>query len=155
MPFDLSNNPRCPMIRVLCVSLLAFASFQAVAPLPARAAGAPAKKEEARDATFDMPGVVAPITRNGKLVNYIFLNIRLEFFPNAPVIKLRERAHFMRDALILALYKTDISQPNHPGKIDEPRASALILGIIEAQEGKGLIKSVTFNSADSLSSFRK
>lgn len=141
------------MIRTLCSALLAAAFLAAAPPPPAEAAGAPAKKEESGESTFDMPGVVAPVSRGGKLVNYIFLNIRLEFAPNAPSTKLRERAHFMRDALILALHKTDISQPGNPGRIDEARASALILRTLEAQEGKGLIKSVSFISADSRSHF--
>src|SRR5262245_39662042 len=63
---------------------------------------APEKEDaEAGDAattrSMDAPYLAVPVVRNGRLVNYLFVSIRIEVPNGVDLWETRERAHFLRD----------------------------------------------------------
>lgn len=101
------------------------------------------------DSNLTIAGVVAPVTRDGQLVNYIFLTLQLEFAPGVSQDKLRANAHVMRDAILIALHQTDVSAADSATRVDDKRANAVILAALNESLGGPLIKSVQITSADS------
>ena len=72
----------------------------------AYASGPPAQEKEkggeaeAADTSrsMDAPYLAVPVVRDGVLVNYLFVSIRIEIAPGVDLWRTRERAHFLRDA---------------------------------------------------------
>lgn len=89
---------------------------------------APAKANEAgNDVTrsMDAPYLAVPVVRDGRLVNYLFVSIRVDVAQGVDLWRTREKAHFLRDALIRAAYSQPLTNPNAPNTLDEARAIAV------------------------------
>lgn len=72
--------------------------------------------------SMDAPYLAVPVLRDGQLVNYLFVSIRIEISPQVDLWRTRERAHFLRDALVRASHSTDLSSPNDSNVLNEARA---------------------------------
>jgi hypothetical protein len=89
---------------------------------------APAKAgEEGEDATMssrsmDAPYLAVPVVRNRQLVNYLFVSLRIEITPQVDLWQTRERAHFLRDALVRASHANDLVDPENNNVLNEARA---------------------------------
>ena len=121
----------------LSFSLLAFAG-------PALAAGGSgggsnAANEAAEEATnpriIDAPHIVVPVLRNGRLTNYLFVFLRLEIAPNMDVWAARDRAQFLRDALVRASHRGQLADPQNEDRLNEP--AALVAVDAAAREAVG------------------
>lgn len=139
--------------RVLC-AMLAAALMLGGAPghgVSAYASGKSGGEADGKhvDSNLTIAGIVAPVTREGKLVNYIFLTLQLEFMPGVSQEKLRANAHVMRDAILIALHQTDVSAADSATRVDDKRANAVILAAVNESLGAQLIRSVQITSADS------
>ncbi len=96
----------------------------------ANASGSPAKSESKGEAegeqlssrSMDAPYLAVPVVRNGQLVNYLFVSIRIEVAQGVDLWRTRERAHFLRDALVRASHANDLVDPNDSNALNEPRA---------------------------------
>lgn len=97
----------------------------------ANASGSPAKakgKAEAEEGaqtsarSMDAPYLAVPVVRDGQLVNYLFVSIRIEIAQGVDLWRTREKAHFLRDALVRASHANDLSDPNDSNALNEPRA---------------------------------
>jgi len=89
-----------------------------------------AKEEEGEDAantsrTMDAPYLAVPVVREGHLVNYLFVSIRIEIAQGVDLWRTRERAQFLRDALVRASHANDLSDPNNNNALNEARAIAV------------------------------
>lgn len=94
-------------------------------------ASGPAKSKEKAEAgeeagtstrSMDAPYLAVPVVRNGELVNYLFVSIRIEVTNSVDLWRTRERAHFLRDALVRASHATDLVDPNDSNALNEARA---------------------------------
>ena len=102
------------MRRRLILCLLAFA----LAATPALAAEEK-KNDDSNGLYVDLAQVGLPIIQNGRLVNYVFTQIRLILNPGANPVQLRNKEPYFRDALVRAAHRTPFVIPGNPNKLDE------------------------------------
>jgi hypothetical protein len=84
-----------------------------------------AKEEEGPSTTarsMDAPYLAVPVVREGRLVNYLFVSLRIEIAPQVDLWRTRERAHFLRDALVRASHSTDLADPHNNNALNEALA---------------------------------
>lgn len=90
--------------------------------------GSNAANEAAEEATnprvIDAAHVVVPVIRDGRLTNYLFVSLRLEIAPNVDVWAARDRAQFLRDALVRASHRGQLADPQNEDRLNEPAALA-------------------------------
>ncbi len=132
--------------------LLFFVSlFLFAAPLaPAHASGAKPKAEADSNRIIDIQSVPAPVFKDGKLLNYIFLTVKLEMAKGQNVLNDRERVHFVRDALVRNLHKTSIGKADRIDEVDEAVAIKVVLASAAQIFGDKAVTAVTIVSAEPL-----
>ena len=72
--------------------------------------------------SMDAPYLAVPVVRNGQLVNYLFVSIRIEISPGVDLWRTREKAQFVRDALVRAAHSTQLADANDPNLLDQAHA---------------------------------
>jgi len=102
--------------------------------------GGEAKK--AGSASIQLGAVAIPITVDGRLVNYIFLNIRINLTITADEAKLREKEPYFRDALVRIASRTSFAQAGKDYLLDEPRFKQVMTAEWAKIAGPNAIKSV-------------
>jgi hypothetical protein len=95
-------------------------------------ASGPSPKAKAKDESgesaetsarsMDAPYLAVPVVRNGQLVNYLFVSIRIEIPTGVDLWRTREQAHFLRDALVRASHANDLVDPQDNNVLNETRA---------------------------------
>jgi hypothetical protein len=78
--------------------------------------------EQLSSRSMDAPYLAVPVVRDGVLVNYLFVSLRIEIAPNVDLWRTRERAHFLRDALVRASHANDLADPEDNNALNEARA---------------------------------
>lgn len=106
------------------------------------------KKEEKGDVGqyVDLQPVGLPIVHDRRLVNYVFVYVRINLTSGANVSKLREKEPFFRDALVRAGHRTPFTNPNDLSQLDVPRLKAAMARDAAAIAGPGQIRSVEVTS---------
>ena len=135
------------MVRALAfVLLLAFA-----APAPAAlAAEAKASAEGESARAMDVLNLVTPVVRDGRLVNYVFINARIQLAPGVDLWRTREKGHFLRDALLRAVHRRSVISPERDDQVDTAAAQALIAAVARQTLGANAVRSVEILSVSSL-----
>jgi len=72
--------------------------------------------------SMDAPYLAVPVVREGHLVNYLFVSLRIEITPQVDLWRTRERAHFLRDALVRASHSNDLADPHDNNALNEALA---------------------------------
>ncbi|GAM99470.1 hypothetical protein U91I_03124 [alpha proteobacterium U9-1i] len=72
--------------------------------------------------SMDAPYLAVPVVRDGQLVNYLFVSIRIDIPQGVDLWRTRENAHFLRDALVRASHANQLSDPNDPNHLNEALA---------------------------------
>jgi len=90
--------------------------------------------------------VALPIVVGGKVVNYVFVNVRIDLAPSADAVKIREREPYFRDALVRAAHRTPFTLAGDYTKIDEARLRAAVMRDAAALTGRGVIRNVVIVS---------
>jgi hypothetical protein len=101
-----------------------------------------AETKPAPNPTVLMDPVGMPIVVDGKLVNYVFVTIRLGLSPNADAVKLREMEPYFRDALVRVGHRTPFVRPDNYAKLDDAKLKAALLREAAVLAGPGNIVSV-------------
>lgn len=70
----------------------------------------------------DAPYLAVPVVRDGVLVNYLFVSLRIEIAQGVDLWRTREQAHFLRDALVRASHANDLSDAQNIDALNEARA---------------------------------
>ncbi len=120
------------MKRAMIMALLASALLAGLANSGALASGAPAKGKESSEPSqtattarsMDAPYLAVPVVRDGHLANYLFVSIRIEISDRVDLWATREKAHFLRDALVRVSHSADLADPTDVNVLDEARAIA-------------------------------
>ena len=89
-------------------------------------ASAPPKKEAAGQ-YVDLSPIALPVVVEGRLVNYIFVSLRLNLAPSADSVKLRAKEPWFRDAMVRAGHRTPFTNPKNYLVLDEARLKATLL----------------------------
>ena len=87
--------------------------------------------------------VALPIVVNGRLVNYVFVTVRLDLSNSANAIKLRDKEPYFRDALVRAGHRTPFTLISDLTKIDEAKLQTAMLREANAIAGPGAVRGVT------------
>ena len=109
------------MLRPLIIAVLL-----AVAPAAALASG---KKAEPEDAGphVDLAAVGLPIVVDGRIVNYVFVQARLNVGRGQDSTKLRGYEPWYRDALVRAAHRAPFVKADDWNAVDERRLKAVLL----------------------------
>ena len=106
------------------------------------------KKERKVDAGqyVELQPVGLPIVSGGRLVNYVFVYMRINLTSAASASRLREKEPFFRDAMVRAAHRTPFTLASDLGKVDQARLIAAVTRDAIAIAGPGQIKSVILTS---------
>ena len=125
----------------MCVRALLGASLCLLSTMPARASeGGDAKK--AGNPSVQLGAVAIPVTVDGRLANYLFLNIRVNLTVTANEAKLREQEPYFRDALVRMASKVSFGQAGKDYLLDEQRFKQVMTIEWSKITGPGVIKSI-------------
>ena len=128
--------------RLLSLVVLALLAAPAIyAAGPAAAAEAP-KSGKASGQYVDMSPVGVPVIWRGRLVNYVFVTLRLTIRPGVDVMKLREKEPYFRDALVRLAHRSPLNPPNDFTRVDEPALKTKMLAESARIVGPGQVTSV-------------
>lgn len=94
------------------------------------------------DPIVKMLPFAAPIVENGRLVNYVFLNLSLKMAEGVPVTVMEGQEPILRDAIVRAAHRTPFNKADSYNEVDEPRLKAVVLREAAVLIGKGKIASV-------------
>ncbi|KAF0179208.1 MAG: hypothetical protein IV086_05935 [Hyphomonadaceae bacterium] len=138
------------MLRALAlVVLLALA-----APAPVLASGPGGGGEKSGEAesarAMDVMNLIVPVVRGGRLVNYVFINARIQLTPGTDIWRARDKGHFLRDALLKAVHRQPVVDATHDDAINTPAAQALIASVARQVLGPNSVRSVEIMSTSSL-----
>ena len=75
----------------------------------------------------DLSPVALPIVLNGRLINYVFVQVRLNLAPSADALKIREKEPWFRDALVRAAHRTPFTKATDYTVVDEARMKAALM----------------------------
>lgn len=111
-------------IAILASTLLVGLAYASGPPAQEKEKGAEAEGADT-SRSMDAPYLAVPVVRDGVLVNYLFVSIRIEIAPGVDLWRTRERAHFLRDALVRASHANDLADPHDNNALNEARAIAV------------------------------
>ena len=96
---------------------------------PAAAAGGSGKAADKGGSPqyIDISPVALPVTIGSRVVNYIFVGVRLNLTAMANVQKLREREPFFRDALVRAGHRAPFTGKSDFTTVDVERLKAVMM----------------------------
>ncbi|MBS0385472.1 MAG: hypothetical protein JSS00_08995 [Proteobacteria bacterium] len=72
--------------------------------------------------TMDAPYLAVPVVRDGQLVNYLFVSLRIQISPHVDLWRTREKAQFLRDALVRASHANSLADPNDNNALNQALA---------------------------------
>jgi hypothetical protein len=116
---------RHAVARAVAAAMLASTLLAGLANASGPSETAKAKEEEGEQLSsrsMDAPYLAVPVVRDGQLVNYLFVSIRIEIAPGVDLWQTRERAHYLRDALVRASHGNDLADPEDNNTLNETRA---------------------------------
>jgi len=91
---------------------------------------------------IDLSPVALPVVANGRLVNYVFVYIRINLTPSADLARWRDREPYFRDALVRLGHRTPFTVPSDYTRIDEARLKAALYQAAAAITGPGQVASI-------------
>ena len=129
------------MRRALALSLPAL--LCATLTVQGGAAWAGEAKKPAEDQQYvDIATVALPIVWQGRLVNYVFTDVRVDLTPHADAMKLRAKEPFLRDALVRAGHARPFVRPWDFTHVDDKALAQALRPAAERILGPGAVKGV-------------
>lgn len=113
--------------------------------LPAEASGGKSEKAEVGQ-YVDLSPVALPVVVGGRLVNYVFVYVRINLTSGANSVKLREKEPFFRDALVRAAHRTPFTKADDYLVVDETRLTSSLQREAVAIAGANNVRSVVVTS---------
>jgi len=95
----------------------------------------------------DLAPVALPIVVDGRLINYIFVYVRINLTGRADAPKLRDKEPYFRDALVRMAHRTPFTRFDDYTSADEGRLKAAMLAASNVIAGPGAVKSIQILSA--------
>ena len=91
----------------------------------------------------DISSVALPIVWRGRLLNYVFAQVRIDLTPRADPTKLREKEPYLRDALVRAGHATPLHRDWDFVELDVPTLKRVFLPQVERILGPGQVAGLT------------
>lgn len=133
-------------MRAAALSLIAVL----LAASPALAGHEDKDKKAAPAPTVLMSPVAMPVVVDGRLVNYVFVTIRLQLSAGADSVKLRGMEPYFRDALVRAGHRTPFVRNDNYTLLDDDKLKAALLREAALIAGPGMVVSATINREQSM-----
>ncbi|HEY2708607.1 MAG TPA: hypothetical protein VGI95_11200 [Caulobacteraceae bacterium] len=111
-------------------------------PLALVGGAALAEGAKASGQYVDLSPVAMPVVVNGRLINYVFVYMRVNLTPGADVVHLRDKEPYFRDALVRLGHRTPFTLASDYTKLDEARMKASLYQAAVAITGPGAVASV-------------
>jgi hypothetical protein len=108
----------------------------------AGAAFAEGKKDDAGGQNIMVSPVALPIVFEGRLVNYVFVTVRLDLAPLSNTVKLRDKEPYVRDALVRAAHRDPFTLKRDLTKVDEVKLKAFLMRESTVLMGPGVVRGV-------------
>ena len=124
-------------LALLCIPALTLAGA---------AHSAPESSAKPAQAYMNLQPIGFPAIIHGRLVNYIFADVRLVLAKGVDASKLPEHEPFLRDALVRAGTRTPFNPPQDGVHLDETRLKAEIMRDATAEVGPGKVIGVEVRS---------
>lgn len=130
-------------------AVLAFAAPLVLCAAPAFASGKEKKKEggegekEKEDPVIKLGSMALPIVAEGRLINYIFVELSLTLPPGGDVTAFAGKEPLLRDALVRTAHKQPLNKPGSYVLLDEPKLKSIVMREAVALVGKGKVAAVT------------
>lgn len=117
-----------------------------LAATAAQASGGGGDKKESAGQYVDLAAMALPVVVGGKLINYVFVALRLNLTASADVVKLRAKEPWFRDAMVRAGHRQPFTNPRNYQSLDEARLKSTLLREAGAIAGAKNFTSVTITS---------
>ncbi|MDC7681890.1 hypothetical protein PQU92_01285 [Asticcacaulis sp. BYS171W] len=119
--------------RILIAAAGILTAAPALASAPAKEAGAPYIK---------LAPVALPVIDKGRIVNYLFVTLKVNLTAKADVNTLRLKEPYFRDILIRTAHKQSFALPNKRDTLDEARLKAVMIPEFAKITGPNAIESL-------------
>lgn len=106
------------------------------------AAGAAFGQAKPAGQYVDLAPAPLPIVVNGRLVNYIFVYVRINLVAGADTPRWRDKEPYFRDALVRLAHRTPFTWPGDYTRVDQARLKAALYQAAVAITGPGVVTSV-------------
>ncbi len=116
-----------------------------LASLPLALAAAAASAAEPKPATgqyVDLSPVAMPVVVDGRLINYVFVYLRVNLTPSADALRLRDKEPYFRDALVRMGHRTPFTLRTDYTRLDEARLKASFFPAAAQIAGPGMVASI-------------
>lgn len=138
-------------MRIVCAVIAAMVLCVApIGPSGMAWAAEKAKSSAEADRYIEAEHIIAPIVRDGRLANYLFITVRVDLPDAGDVWKLRARSHFLRDALLRATHRTSLADPTDDKKLNQAAAVAAFRTAAAESLGPRGFKGISIVSVQSL-----
>jgi hypothetical protein len=94
----------------------------------------------------DLQPVALPIVVQGRLVNYVFVYVRVNFRNGVDIAKVRDNEPMFRDALVREGHRTPFVVPSDWKRVDEAKLVAALTRDAAAITGPDVVSSVVVTS---------
>ena len=94
------------------------------------------------DPIVKLQPIAIPIIVNGRLLNYIFVNLSLKLAATVPVTVMAGQEPLLRDAIVKAAHRTPFTAPDSYVEVDAARLKAVVMREAVTLLGKGKVASV-------------
>ena len=95
---------------------------------------------------FDLQAVGVPAVIRGRLVNYVFIQVRLVLATGVDASKLQGEEPYLRDALVHAATRTPFNPPASGVRLQDDRVKAEVMRDAVARLGPGKVVAVIIRS---------
>ncbi len=113
----------------------------------------PMQVGEAGPRAVDVPTLAVPVFEDGRLLNYLFVSVRLQMADGVDVWKLRDRVHYLRDAMLREAHAVSVGRTDDPTRIDEDKAREVLRRGVARVTDPDQIVQIEFLSVDSKREF--
>jgi hypothetical protein len=121
---------------------LLFTVLGLLAATPVLAADKAAPGEGAPGTNLDLPVVIAPVTLNGKLTGYAYVQSRLTGATASDVIAVRDKIAFVLDAFVRDVNAAPVTLASDPTQVDKEGLARRMLADARRIMGAGHVKAV-------------
>lgn len=103
----------------------------------------PAKSSKAAGQYVDLAPVALPVVLDNRVINYVFVSVRVNLTSDASAPKLQSKEPYFRDALVRAGHRTPFTRYDNFTVLDDAKLKASMYSAAAAIAGAGNIASVT------------
>jgi len=114
--------------------------FLACFAMPAVAAEPPPPKVD--DQSVKLSPLALPIVVDGRVINYVFVTVKVDLAPSANAIALRDKEPVFRDALVRDAYRTPFVSPGNYNHLDETRLKTVFFQDATGIAGPGQVRAI-------------